>query len=105
MSSKAQVVSSPNLNAFLATHAVFTVDDVREYLAERGSTNPNTRKALLAYHRSRGRIVPIRRGLYSSVPPNTNPDTYSLDPFLVAAKMTGDAVLAYHAALEYHGKA
>ena len=105
MESEHQVASSPNLNTFLATHAVFTVGDVRNYLAERGSTNPNTRKALLAYHRSRGRIVPVRRGLYASVPPNLSPDTYSVDPFLVAAKMTDDAVLAYHTALEYQGKA
>ena len=27
------------------------------------------------------------------------------DPFLVAAKIADDAVLAYHTALEYHGKA
>jgi len=26
-------------------------------------------------------------------------------PFLLAAKMTGDAVLAYHTALEFYGKA
>ena len=30
---------------------------------------------------------------------------YAADPFMLAAKMTGDAVLAYHTALEYHGKA
>ncbi len=105
MSSHDQVSSSLNLNAFLATHAVFSVDDVRAYLAEHGSVNPNTRKALLAYHRSRGRIVPVRRGLYASVPLNAKPATYAVDPFLVAAKMTDDAVLAYHTALEYYGKA
>jgi len=100
-----QVLRWQNLNSFLATHAVFTVDDVRAYLAERGSANPHTRKSLLSYHRSRGRLVPIRRGLYARVPPHEDPDKYSVDPFLLAAKMTGDAVLAYHSALEYHGKA
>ena len=105
MSLKDQVTSSRNFNIFLATYAVFTVDDVRKYLSEHGSTNANTRKALLTYHRSRGRIVPIRRGLYASVPPNKEPDKHLVDPFLVAAKMTDDAVLAYHTALEYHGKA
>jgi predicted transcriptional regulator of viral defense system len=74
-------------------------------MAEHGSTNPNTRKALLTYHRSKGRIVPIRRGLYASVPVGRDPGTYSVDPFLVAAKMADDAVLAYHTALEFHGKA
>ena len=105
MASFDQVLAGHTINAFLLTHAVFTVDDVRQYLAERGSENPNTRKALLAYHRSCGRMMPVRRGLYASVPPNTDAATFSVDPFLVAAKMTEDAVLAYHTALEYHGKA
>ena len=29
----------------------------------------------------------------------------TVDPYLVAAKMTEDAVLAYHTALEFHGRA
>jgi predicted transcriptional regulator of viral defense system len=74
-------------------------------MSERGSTNTNTRKALLTYYQSKGRIVSIRRGLYATVPPSNDPDTYPIDPFLVAAKMADDAVLAYHTALEYHGKA
>ena len=100
-----QVKSSVNLNMFLSTHAVFTVDDVQQFMAEHGSTKPNTRKALLTYHRSKGRIVPIRRGLYASVPPGHDPGTYAVDSFLVGARMTEDALLAYHTALEYHGKA
>ncbi len=79
--------------------------DPQQFMAKHGSTNQNTGKALMTYHRSRGRIVPIRRGLYASVPLGRDPDTYSVDPFLVAAKMADDAVLAYHSALEYHGKA
>ena len=96
---------SANLSSFLATHAVFAVDDLTRYLAQRGSTNQNTRKALLTYYRSRGRIISIRRGLYATVPPGHSPETYSVDPFLLAAKMAEDAVLAYHTALEYHGNA
>jgi hypothetical protein len=30
---------------------------------------------------------------------------YSVDPFLLAAKMTADAVLAYRTAFEFYGKA
>ena len=29
----------------------------------------------------------------------------TVDPYLVAAKMTEDAALAYHTALEFHGRA
>lgn len=103
--SNRQVDHSVNLSSFFATRAVFTVDDLTQYLAQRGSTNQNTRKALLTYYRSRGRIISIRRGLYATVPPGHSPETYSVDPFLVAAKMAEDAVLAYHTALEYHGNA
>ncbi len=90
------------LGDFLSQHAVFTVADVEHFLKSKGSVNTNTRKSLLAYYRQQGRIIPIRRGLYASVPPGSTPDNYSADPYLVAAKLSEDAVLGYHTALEYH---
>ncbi len=99
-----QVNEPVNLSTFLATHAVFTVEDLERYLVERGSTNRNTRKSLLAYYRSRGRIVSVRRGLYATVPLGHDLQTYAFDPYLVTAKLANDSVLAYHTALEYHGK-
>ena len=93
------------LNEFLSLHAVFTVDELDRFLSARGSGKPNTRKSLLTYHRSRGRIVRVRRGLYATVPPGANPASSPVDPYLVAARMTADAVLAYHTALEFHGRA
>ena len=93
------------VNSFLAAHPVFTVPELDEFLAQQGSANPRTRDALLTHHRKRGHIVPVRRGLYVAVPPGTTPDTCPADPYLLAAKMTEDAVLAYHTALEFHGKA
>lgn len=93
------------LNEFLAKHAVFTVIELDRFLANRGSGNPNTRKSLLNYHRRQGRIIPVRRGLYATVPMGTDSATAPVDPYLLAAKMTGDAVLAYHTALEFHGRA
>lgn len=103
--SNCQVDQSVNLSAFLATHAVFTVKDLQRYLAERGSTNKNTRKSLLAYYRSKGRIVSIRRGVYATVPLGHDPQTYAVDPYLAVAKFADDSVIAYHTALEYYGKA
>lgn len=93
------------LNEFMARHAVFTVDQLDRFLSDRGSDNTSTRKSLLTYHRKRGRVVRIRRGLYATVPPGTDPAFVSVDPYLIAAKMTRDAVLAYHTALEFHGRA
>lgn len=94
-----------SLNGFLVQHAVFTVEELDRFLTERGSGNRATRKSLLAYYRKRGRIVPVRRGLYATVPLGTGPETAPVDPYLVAAKLTDDAVLAYHTALEFHGRA
>ena len=93
------------LTTFLSQHEVFTVEQLDHFLAEKGSGKPNTRKALLTYYRKQGRIVPVRRGLYAVVPFGSSPDSCPVDLYLVAAKMTGDAVLGYHTALEFHGKA
>ena len=103
MSTDHQKYGPVRLNEFLAQHAVFTVDELDRFLSDRGSGNTNTRKSLLAYHCKRGRVVRVRRGLYATVPWGTDPA--SVDPYLVAAKMTGDAVLAYHTAMEFHGRA
>lgn len=93
------------LNEFLSQYAVFTLDELNRFLSARGSDNPNTRKSLLTYYLKQGRIIPIRRGLYATVPAGGDPASTSVDPFLVASKLTPDATLAYHTALEFHGKA
>jgi len=93
------------LNEFLSQHAVFTVDELDRFLSTRGSGKPNTRKSLLTYYRNQGRIIPVRRSLYATVPLGSDPASTPVDPYLVAAKMSLDAVLAYHTALEFHGKA
>lgn len=90
---------------FLSQHAVFTVEELDCFLSDRGSGNPNTRRSLLTYYRNQRRIIPIRRGLYATVPVGGDPASSPVDPYLVAARMTPDAVLAYHTALAFHGKA
>ncbi|MFH1538217.1 MAG: transcriptional regulator [bacterium] len=93
------------LTEFFSTYPVFTGGELTDFLAGNGSGNKWTRKALVAYHQKQGRIVSVRRGLYYSVPPGADASKYSPDPFLLASKMTGDAILAYHTALEFYGKA
>ena len=93
------------LNGFFSTHPVFTIGEMSDFLAGKGSENKWTRKALVAYHQKQGQIVSVRRGLYYSVPPGADTSKYSPDPFLLASRMTGDAILAYHTALEFYGKA
>ncbi len=105
MSTDHQTTGPVRLNHFLERHAVFTVDELDRFLSDRGSRNPSTRNSLLAYHRRQGRILRVRRGLYATVPWGMDPASMTVDPYLVAAKMTEDAVLAYHTALEFHGRA
>lgn len=93
------------LRAFFRNHPVFTVEDFAGFLSSDGTYNVRTQEALLAYHVKAGNIVRVCRGLYSSVPPGASAETYPVDPFLLASRMAKDAVLAYHTALEFHGKA
>ena len=90
---------------FFRKHPVFTSEELDRHLAARGKPGKRTRESLLDYHRRRGHVVLVRRGLYAVIPPGADPDSYPVDPFLVAAKLTKDAVLSYHTALEIHGHA
>ena len=93
------------LNEFFANHTVFTLEDLDNYLKLKGSFNLHTRNAILAYYRKKGGIVAVRRGLYTVVSGGSLSEKSPVDPYLLAAKMTKDAVLGYHTALEFHGKA
>ena len=92
------------LEKFFRQRPVFTNTEFAEFLAANGKYNIRTQESILAYHIKTGRLLRVRRGLYAVVPPDANPETYPIDPYLLAAKMTEDAVLAYHTALEFHGK-
>ena len=90
---------------FFATHPVFTHD---EYLAAQGARsdgNPRTADSLLTRYGAAGKILHVRRGLYATVPAGAAPETFQVDPFLLATKLTSDATVAYHAALQFRGRA
>lgn len=89
---------------FFAGHPVFTYREFASALASRGRSN-RTPDSLLTYYVQTGRLVRVRRGLYASIPTGAAPDECPVDPYLVAAKLTEDAVLAYHTALGFHGNA
>ncbi len=59
----------------------------------------------MAYYTKTGRVIRVRRGLYAVVPPGAEPNVYPVDPYLIAGKLTPDAVLSHHTALEFHGRA
>jgi predicted transcriptional regulator of viral defense system len=105
MSEDSQIFKQQGLNEFFSRHAVFTTEELDRFLFGRKSYNSNTRKSLLAYYYKKGRIINIRRGLYSTIPYGSDPSSYLVDPYLLTAKMAEDAILAYNTALQFHGKA
>ncbi len=90
---------------FFRKHPVFRHEMFAAFLEAGGPRSPKTREALLAYHVNAGHLLRIRRGLYAVVPEGISPGSHQVDPYLLGAHMTDDAVLAYHSALQFHGKA
>lgn len=89
---------------FFAQRSVFRLDEFRAALLTSGRRSPATIGAILKQHVRSGRLLNVRRGLYAVVPPTADAATYRVDPFLVASRLTRDAIIAYHAALELLGK-
>ncbi len=94
-----------DIRTFLAKHPVFTRDELEAALRASHSTDQNTANARLAHHVRAGHVIQIQRGLYASVPAGSNPAFFVPDPWLVAAKLTDDAAIAYHSAFQLHGRA
>ncbi len=91
--------------AFLATHPVFRVEDFVAAHAGAGDRSPATSLTLLKRGVATGRYLHLRRGLYAVVPPGVDPERADVDRFLLASAHSNDAVIAFHAALELHGRA
>lgn len=61
--------------------------------------------ALLAHRLELGRIHRIHRGLFATIPPGVPADDFSVDLYLLAGKITDDAILGNQSSLEAHGRA
>jgi predicted transcriptional regulator of viral defense system len=91
-------------NDFYEVHPVFShAEFVTAHTAE--GRSPSTSNNLLANHLASGRLIRIQRGLYATVPRGVKPSEIAIDPYLVASKLENDAIVAYHAALQFFGKA
>ncbi len=90
---------------FFEENPVFTHAEFVSAHAGGGRRSERTSNNLLAKHLAAGHLLRVRRGLYAAVPRGVTPDVAEVDPFLLATKLTEDAVLAFHAALQFHGKA
>ena len=90
-----------SLKNFFAAHLVFRRDEFDEYQKDRSHW---TRKSSLAHHCQQGRLRLVRRGVYAVVPDGVDPQSFHVDPYLLASKLANDAFLSFHTALELFGK-
>jgi predicted transcriptional regulator of viral defense system len=89
---------------FFARHPVFTHAEFVRAHAGQGRSE-HTSNAALAQGVAAGRLVRVRKGIYAAVPPGVSVEAARPDPYLVATKLRDDAVVGYHSALEFHGRA
>ena len=89
------------LELFFASHPIFTINDLKSFLGATKYTS--TLANLLHYHKKKGHILLIRRGMYAVIPKNIH-GTLIVDPYLIASKLKEDSILAYQTALALHGK-
>jgi len=89
---------------FFERHPVFRFDDFAAAHTADGRRSRQTTASVLRQHVAGGRLLHLRRGLYASVPRGVDPDRHSVDPYLLATQLATDGIVAYHAALQFHGK-
>jgi predicted transcriptional regulator of viral defense system len=91
--------------AFLATHALFTREQLARVLKDRGSHSPGTVSSHLARWRRQSRILKVKEGLYARLDPDADTPAQGIDFLALASLLAPDGALAYHTALEAHGVA
>lgn len=94
-----------NIDDFFYEHPVFRLDELIAWRLEHGADNKRAVQAQLQYYLNSGRLLLVRRKLYAVVPPKTTPQELSVDPYLIAAKISPDSILGLHTALELLGYA
>ncbi|MFG1690539.1 transcriptional regulator [Gemmatimonadota bacterium] len=90
---------------YFAAHPVFRYEDFVAAHGASGLRSKQASAASLKQHVAAGNLLHVRRGLYATVPRGVDSHAWSPDPHLVASKLVDDAALAYHAALQFHGRA
>lgn len=88
---------------FFQDHPVFSRREYLEFRARHGSSE-HTCDNLLTKHLASGQIIRIKRGLFATAQKGEDRKNIQVDPYLLASKLTYDAVVSHHAALQFHGK-
>lgn len=94
-----------NAPEFFDQNPIFTHEEFKQFAISQGTINDNTQKEILAYHLRKKNIIRIRRGLFASIPISSRDiaDSFSIDPYLIAGRITNDAILGYHTAFDFYG--
>src|SRR6266478_3853197 len=79
--------------AFFDQHPIFTHREFATAHSGGGRRSSQTTNNILAQHVAGGRLLRV------------DPESFEPDPYLIATRAADDAVVAYHAALQFHGKA
>jgi predicted transcriptional regulator of viral defense system len=90
---------------YLATHAVFRLEDFASWYERDGRHRRGSTLAVLKQHVAAGNLLRVRRGIYARVARGVPPDRAVVDAYALTTHLAQDAVVAYHAALQFHGKA
>ena len=105
MRTKATDSKSVASGEFFDVTPVFTRAEFEAARTETARRSPRTTDSLLRRYVADGRLLRVRAGLYAVVPRGAAAAAAPVDPYLVATKLAPDATLAYHAALQFWGKA
>ena len=89
---------------FFELHPVFRREEFAAVHSGDGRRSPQTTATVLKQYVASGKLVPVRRGLYATVPSGVSAQRLYVDPYLLATKLAPDAVVAHHAALQFHGR-
>jgi predicted transcriptional regulator of viral defense system len=90
---------------YFAAHPVFRLEDFAAVHQAGEKLRPSSSLAIVKQHVRAGNLLRVRRGVYAVVPRGQTPDSLVVDPYVLATNSTPDAVVAYHGALQFHGKA
>lgn len=90
---------------FFQRHPVFRREEFVAMHSGGGRRSKQTSASVLRQHVTAGNLINVRRGVYATVPRGTSADEAAVDPYLLASHLRPDAVVAYHAALQFHGRA
>jgi len=94
-----------SFEVFFKKHPLFHLKELVEFLQSSGRLNPNTLKTVLQYHLAKKHVARIRRGYYLVTNDYLPGSHIEGDYLLIAGRMTDDAVISYHTAMEFHSLA